>query len=463
MLLTSRRQLTSLLCLAYFATLLITPESYKYVGILLAVTALIMLPSTWQALKTRPAMLISGSLVLYFVVTLAFALPGGHYTQLDMPSRVLLAILIFALLLTYPPSLKAVFYGCGIGASVAGSIALYQHYILDIRALSTGGFMPIQVAGMAAGLSVFSIFAYIYSCQRRLPTLKAIAFLGITLGFIAILLSGGRGSWVITPFVALWALVYYRKVFSRRDYVAMGASIALIIATALVPALNRAGLVLSDLARYEQVTETPMHPEPVSQPPVSQPPVSQPPVSQPPVSQPKASSPQDKSQSTEANIGSATLPTPRVGSSSGIRLELWKAALLIAAENPITGAGYTNIMAAKQRLVEQGYSDAVIVGSSRAHNQFLEELQVKGLIGFGTLIFMLSAPWIVTRKGKRNGSPENQLAIVLLRCHLILVAGCMLTQHYINHHSGILFFSLGVVIFASMAISPNSEQNNANT
>ncbi|WBA07872.1 O-antigen ligase family protein [Salinivibrio kushneri] len=443
LLLTSRQQLTSLLCLAYFATLLITPESYKYVGILLAITALFMLPNTWQALKTRPAMLISGSLVLYFLVTLAFALPGGHYTQLDMPSRVLLAILIFALLLTYPPSLKAVFYGCGIGASVAGSIALYQHYMLDIRALSTGGFMPIQVAGMAASLSVFSIFAYIYSCQRRLPALKAIAFLGITLGFIAILLSGGRGSWVITPFVALWALVYYRKVFSRRDYVAMGASIALIIATALVPALNRAGLVLSDLARYEQVTETPMRPEPVSQP--------------------KESSPQDKSQSTEADIESVTLPTPRVSSSSGVRLELWKAALLIAAENPITGAGYTNIIAAKQRLVEQGYSDAVIVGSSRAHNQYLEELQVKGLIGFGTLILMLSAPWIVTRKGKRSSSPENQFAVVLLRCHLILIAGCMLTQHYINHHSGILFFSLGVVIFASMVISPNSERNNANT
>lgn len=432
MLLTSRRQLTSLLCLAYFATLLITPESYKYVGILLAVTALLMLPSTWQALKTRPAMLISGSLVFYFLVTLAFALPGGHYTQLDMPSRVLLAILILALLLTYPPSLKAILYGCGIGASVAGSIALYQHYILDIRALSTGGFMPIQVAGMAAGLSVFSIFAYIYSCQLRLPTLKAIAFLGITLGFIATLLSGGRGSWVITPFVALWALVYYRKVFSRRDYVAMGASIALLIATALVPALNRAGLVLSDLARYEQVTETPMHPEPVSQP--------------------KASSPQYKSQSTKANIESATLPTPRVGSSSGIRLELWKAALLIAAENPITGAGYTHIMAAKQRLVEQGYSDAVIVGSSRAHNQYLEELQVKGLIGFGTLIFLLVTPWVVTRSIRDNQTNSIPFSVVLLRCHLILIAGYMLTQHYINHHSGILFFSMGVVIFASIAI-----------
>ncbi|WP_025744943.1 hypothetical protein [Salinivibrio costicola] len=145
MLLTSRQRLTSLLCLIYFTTLLITPDSYKYGAILLAVTALIMLPSTWQSLKTRPAILISGSLVLYFVVTLAFALPGEHYEQLDMPSRVLLAIMIFALLLKYPPELKSVFYGCAIGAALVGVIALYQHYMLDIRALSTGGFMPFKL------------------------------------------------------------------------------------------------------------------------------------------------------------------------------------------------------------------------------------------------------------------------------------------------------------------------------
>ncbi|MGH2322963.1 hypothetical protein, partial [Enterococcus faecalis] len=72
------------------------------------------------------------------------------------------------------------------------------------------GFMSIQVAGMAASLSVFSIFAYIFSCQRSLPTLKKIAFVGVTLGFVATLLSGGRGSWVVTPFVAIWAIIYYR-------------------------------------------------------------------------------------------------------------------------------------------------------------------------------------------------------------------------------------------------------------
>ncbi|MPX98349.1 O-antigen ligase family protein, partial [Salinivibrio sp. VYel6] len=236
----------------------------------------------------------------------------------------------------------------------------------------------------------------------------------------ATLLSGGRGSWVVTPFVALWTLIYYRKVFARRDYVAIAISVTLILSTTLVPALNRAGLVLSDLARYERVTKTPVRPEPVSQP--------------------KVASPQDKNQSAEADIESATLPTPHVGSSSGIRLELWKAALLIAVENPMTGAGYTNTMAAKQRLVEQGYSDAIILGSPRAHNQYLEELQVKGLVGLSTLIFLFTAPWLATKRQTKTPSLENQLAVVLLRCHLILIAGYMLTQHYLNHHSGILFF-----------------------
>ncbi|WP_102505141.1 O-antigen ligase family protein [Salinivibrio kushneri] len=445
MLLTSRQQLTSLLCLIYFTTLLITPDSYKYGAILLAVTALIMLPSTWQSLKTRPAILISGSLVLYFVVTLAFALPGEHYEQLDMPSRVLLAIMIFALLLKYPPELKSVFYGCSIGAALVGVIALYQHYVLDIRALSTGGFMSIQVAGMAASLSIFSIFAYIYSCQHTLPTLKKIAFLGITLGFIATLLSGGRGSWVITPFVALWALVYYRKVFSRRDYVAMVVSIALIIATALVPALNRAGLVLSDLARYQQATE-------ITAPPVT-------------AHQPKESavtvSPKDKNQSSQADttpssqtspVAATTPSTPRVGSSSGVRLELWKTALHLFTNNVITGTGYTDFTDKKQALVDKHQVDSIVMRFSRAHNQLLEELQVKGLIGGLTLIVLIAAPWLATRKTNTGDTPDKHFATIMLRSHLILIAGYMLTQHYLNHHSGILFFSLGVVIFASIAL-----------
>jgi len=414
----SHRKLTSSLCLTYFATLLVTPESYKYVAALLAIIALFMLPITWQTLKSRPAMLVSGSLLLYFLVTLVFALPSGHYTQLDMPSRTLLATLVFALLLTYPPSLKSIFYGCSLGASVVGVIALYQHYVLDIRALSTNGYMSIQAAGMTASLSVFSIFAYVYSCQQRLSILKAIAFLGVTLGFSATLFSGGRGAWIITPFVALWAAIYYRKTFSGRDYLAIVTSVALIAAMTLVPALNRAGLILSDMESYERVTNTTLATQPTSH------------------------------QEKEPVI----TQTPLISNSLGIRLELWKAALLIAAEHPITGAGYSNTTEAKQRLVEQGDSDAIIVSSSRAHNQFLEELQVKGLIGFGTLIFLLVTPWVVTRSIRDNQTNSIPFSVVLLRCHLILIAGYMLTQHYINHHSGILFFSMGVVIFASIAI-----------
>lgn len=409
MLLTSRQRLTSLLCLIYFTTLLITPDSYKYGAILLALTALVMLPSTWKTLKTRPAMLISGSLVLYFVVTLAFALPGGHYTQLDMPSRVLLAILIFALLLKYPPSLTAIFYGCAIGASAVGIIALYQHYMLDIRALSTGGFMPIQVAGMAASLSVFSIFAYIYSCQRTLPTLKTIAFLGITLGFIATLLSGGRGSWVITPFVALWAVIYYRKHFSSRDYLAIATSVVLIVVTAVIPALDRAGLVFAELDDYQQIQRTEM-------------------------------------------ADADTQRTPSVTSSSGVRVELWKTALYLFADNPITGTGYSQFTSAREVLVEKGQVDPIVMDFSRAHNQLLEELQVKGLIGGLTLIVLIAAPWLATRKTNTGDTPDKHFATIMLRSHLILIAGYMLTQHYLNHHSGILFFSLGVVIFASIAL-----------
>lgn len=355
-------------------------------------------------------MLITASFVLYFLVTLAFAVPGGHYEQVDMPSRVLLAVVIFACLLKYPPSLKAVLYGCSIGASIVGLIALYQHYGLGIRALSSGGFMSIQVAGMAASLSVFSIFAYIFSCQRSLPTLKKIAFVGVTLGFVATLLSGGRGSWVVTPFVAIWAIIYYRHTLKRRDFIAVTVSAALVIVTAAVPALYRASLVVSDLDRYQHVKSVEIAAEPAAE------------------------------------------QQPKIKTSSGTRVELWRTALLLWADNPLTGTGYDRFTEKKQDLVDQHIVDPVVMLFSRAHNQLLEELQVKGIIGGLALVFLLLAPWVATKKIQSKPHSDQGFASIVLRCHIVLIAGYMLTQHYINHHSGILFFTLGVVIFASMAL-----------
>lgn len=419
MLLTSRQTLVNCLCFGYFATLLITPDSYKYTAVLLAIIAVLLLPKTWRALNSKSALMISGSFLLYFAITLIYALPGWHYDQTDMPSRLILAVMVFALLLKYPPSLTAVFYGCAVGASIVGLIALYQHYVMDIRALASGGFMPIQVAGMAASLSVFSIFAYIHGCQQSLPTLKKVAFIGITLGFIATLLSGGRGSWVVTPVVALWAVINYRKCFRSRDYLAIAASLVLVISTAILPALNRAGLVFSELDRYQEAT-TPVP------------------------------STHNASVASSINPAPSQEKQPAVTSSSGIRVELWRTALQLFIQNPLTGTGYTQFSQAKQQLVNQGRVDPVVMGFSRAHNQLLEDLQIKGLIGGGALLFLLTAPWLATRRASHKA--QLPLAAVVLRCHIILIAGYMLTQHYINHHSGILFFSLGVVIFASMAL-----------
>ncbi|WP_158074983.1 O-antigen ligase family protein [Salinivibrio sp. PR919] len=406
----SRQTLINFLCFAYFATLLATPDSYKYIAILLALTALALLPRTYRFLKSPPALLVTASFMLYFLVTLAFAVPSGQYEQLDMPSRVLLAVIIFACLLRYPPSLKAVLYGCSIGASVVGVIALYQHYGMGIRALSSGGFMSIQVAGMAASLSVFSIFAYIFGCQRSLPVLKKIAFVGITLGFVATLLSGGRGAWVVTPFVALWAVIYYRNTFNRRDYMAMAASVTLIVVTAIVPALHRAGLVFSDLDQYQTV------------------------------------------KSVELATEQAPEMKPKIKTSSGTRVELWRTAWLLWTDNPLTGTGYDRFTEKKQDLVDQRIVDPVVMLFSRAHNQLLEELQIKGIIGGLALVFLLLAPWVATKKIQCKPHSDQGFACVVLRCHIVLIAGYMLTQHYINHHSGILFFTLGVVIFASMAL-----------
>ncbi|MGZ7289203.1 O-antigen ligase family protein, partial [Streptococcus pyogenes] len=70
---------------------------------------------------------------------------------------------------------------------------------------------------------------------------------------------------------------------------------------------------------------------------------------------------------------------PKIKTSSGTRVELWRTALLLWADNPLTGTGYDRFTEKKQDLVDQHIVDPVVMLFSRAHNQLLEELQVKGI------------------------------------------------------------------------------------
>ena len=395
--------IATILCFLFFSTPIIYPDSYVVAPLLLALFGLFLLPKTYHAFKNRDVKYISLSMVGYFILTIiSFLYSGGETSQLDMPSRTVLASFILCFLVTYKPNPAPLFLAAPIGAAIAGFISFYHSFYIGGRAfVGTFGYMPIQIGGIIASLATFSVISFFYYRKTQQHYLAVFSFIGASLGYIATLLSGARGAWVLTPFVVLVILWLNREFISKKIIAASGLAIALIFTAAYPQISARFDAIQSDLASY-------------------------------------------------SSNNSAT--------SVGARLEMWKSALYSAQESPLFGQGLSGVEAAKKRQIEAGLIDRTVLIYSRAHNQFFEDLQTKGILGLSVLVIMFAVPFAFFRRNLKqdiNDSDKDTHYFLALMgaSHVALVAGYALTQHYLSHHSGILFFAVGIAILGALVIN----------
>ncbi|ODS09925.1 O-antigen ligase family protein [Vibrio scophthalmi] len=392
-------KVSTFLCAFFFLGLLITPDSYKLSSIPIALISLVGLYKTRTAWKNKPIAIIGVSLISYFLISaLSLAIYGGDISQLDMPSRVIIAGCILAYIVSYPPSARGVFLGISISAIVSSSIALVQMYSNGGRALDGIGYMIIQAGGIASSLCVLSTVALLYAKANKDKPLILLAMIGFISALTLTFLSGVRGAWVLTPFIIVALLLRYQYLFSKRSK-CLGVIAVLFIAVLSYPAVKpRVVRVVSDISNY-------------------------------------------------TNDNART--------SIGGRLDMWKSAFYSAQEKPIFGQGFDGIRPAKERQIEQGLVDKVVLTHNRAHNQFLEELQTKGLIGFTVLACFFGLPlWLLWKRWTRLSMDDDRHFFALAgMTHITAIVGYCLTQHYLAHHSGILLYSIGMAIFAGAAFS----------
>ncbi|XAW89649.1 O-antigen ligase family protein [Vibrio sp. CDRSL-10 TSBA] len=395
--------LAALLPAAFFATLTVAPSSYSFAAVIIAFVSLLLLPKTYRALYQPYARLVSLSLLLYWLLYLfTFTYHGEPISSIDLPSRTLLAMFSLWFFLTYPPRLSWIMSGMVIGSVISGIIALVQAYGFDNRAFNHNGYMVIQIGGICAWLAAFSAISFIYFHHYSLRYRMYIALAATGLALAASLLSGARGSWVPTPFV-LGMIIWFARHYVNKRMVFSLLAVWCVTFVAVKPKIdNRIDAVASDLTKYEQQNS---------------------------------------------------------GSSTGIRLELWKSALYAAAEHPLTGIGHSQLPLLKQQQVQQGLVDKVTLSFSRAHNQFLEELQTKGIIGLLGLILVFALPfWLFVSRlfsPQAKASPALFFSAMLGCAHILMVCGFCMTQHYLIHHSGILMYSFGTAILAAVTINLN--------
>ncbi|WP_305407398.1 O-antigen ligase family protein [Photobacterium leiognathi] len=400
------------LCLAY-------GKGYNLPPILLLIAAL---GFCWQFKKinyTTQVKWVLSSFSIYFLTYLASTLYyGGSLSEIDMPSRFVLVLPIFTLLLLYPPKVNILTLGFIIGSIVAGIVAIIHIYYFHIpRAFwdaykhvhpSLKGYMPIQSGNMAMTLGLISLTISLYYLDQKSWWKFTLSLIAAFLGIYASFLSGSRGGWVFLPI----AIVYLA--FSNRQFI----SKKVVVFTIFILSVG-----LLSLSQNQEVTK---------------------------------------------RIDSATydLTQYQAGNeytSLGIRLELWKSAIYTTEQHPIIGAGYQGREVLREKWAHEGLVNAQVIKNfldSHSHNQFLEDLSVRGVIGLAALLAIFIIPLSIFIKNHRiTSSPQQKMINQCGAISVIMMIGYCLSQAMFRHNSGMIFYSLMTVILLATSISMREKQS----
>lgn len=144
--------------------------------------------------------------------------------------------------------------------------------------------------------------------------------------------------------------------------------------------------------------------------------------------------------------------------STGYRFDLWKSAMNSFAEKPLFGWGNHGIFESRDQQYKNGQlSKEAYDFNSHSHNQYLDEMAKRGLIGLAATMALFLFPLYLFRQ--RLKTSEESESRTFAACGVVLVLlmmGFCLTQSFLNHNSGIVFYSVFTAYFVAAASSkPN--------
>lgn len=314
--------------------------------------------------KDKPALdgvdkLFIFTLVFMFLTVLpTFISDGFRGRYLDISLRDLLAVPILLLLLYTTPRASWLFAGAVVGSIAAFLLAIYQYYYLGWDRVD-GFLYSINFGYLACALAFISLAAAIYFERIGWKIASIVAFVSV---LFAMMLTGTRGAFIAMPVLLVMFVFIYRKELGTKLLLLMVAlTISLPVASYLaVPAVQeRFDKLFTELSEYE-------------------------------------SSDKEKAYS-----------------STGVRLELWKAATAAFKKSPVYGLNYNQREGLNAQLAAEGKIIPQILDISRghAHNEYFEALAGRGALGLIALLMLFFVPGVVfLRKALSTQGKEKALA-----------------------------------------------------
>ena len=400
--------LVQLSAFLFGALALTVPSGYSYGPALLLLASLGFIGVNCSALRLpREFKLIGLGLLTYFIVmAISVWLDGGKMSEIDRASRAIMAVVMLPLLARVPVRLSLLLSGCGVGSILAFGIAIHDKFILGYER-AFNDVMPIQSGNIAMSLGLFCLCGLFWAQKRGKLAFLLFMLLGTGAGMGASFLSGTRGGWVLLPIILLTIAMLFKECLYRKGTLIMVIG-ALLCGTFLVVQPQsgveaRIELAQRDISHY--------------------------------------------------------LDKTNLNTSLGIRFQLWQSAWQSFTEKPLFGWGNHGIRESQQAQLARGeISQFIYDFHSHAHNQFLDEMAKRGVIGLGALLLMMLTPlFLVKRRLRKSYDADTHCGVALVIVTILSSIDYCLSQAFFGHNSGISFFVAALVITTSIVFGTHDD------
>lgn len=292
-------------------------------------------------------------------------------------------------------------WGVAVGGIGALGVAVFQYLVLGMDK-ATGHTNAIQYGGLAMYLG---IAAWTLALLGKNTNTSAWAlWMGGACSVLAALLSGTRGAWIVAPllvfFLLLWMCQFGRARLVVISVLGMSALVAAMVLPYGEKFYSRANLAVIE---YQHYIENP-------------------------------------AQAAESSIGQ--------------RLEQWRLAGAMWKEKPLFGWGIEGIVSGKKSYVDQGLAHPSVMNYGHAHNEIMDMLAKRGMLGLLILLLFYAIPLVIfwpslSRIEKIPAEVKNKILGIRAAASLLPIAyfGFGWTQVFFAHNSGNMFYLFAIVSF----------------
>ena len=392
----------------FFTLLLMFPKGYNYGSTALLVLSVLFLcyllykrVSFLAIVKQNKA--IFEVTTFYFLVSLFFIFFHGEKINLiDNPLRAFLFLSVIIFIVYSSAKFDVLLYSIPLGAFISGFIALYQYYILNLESAFYYQ-MKIQSGDMAMSLGLFSFSIAFYSLDVKKSKLALFSVGCGIFGVLASILSFARGGWISAPFIVITLLFLYRYLLSRK--VLIGLSLILCFGGALLMMNNQFTGRISD-AKYQL---------------------------------------------------DVYLSGYNKVSSVGERLDMWKIGSKAFLEHPVSGWSLKELDYYKKDLADKDVVTKASISFSHLHNQFIDELVKKGIVGGIAILSVFIIPlYLFYRNAVGQLNKRIKFISILGIVHVLSMIIYCMSQSFLAHNSGNIFYFFVLFLFYAFMVNEST-------